>query len=161
LHHRTDEVFHAAPEFVRLCTKWSAELEGRGLPWGASRAVAHVGTELLLDGFLLDDVATRAAYLRAIEALTAPIASVIRVHGRGASRWPSLVERVLAHGAPDFYRDPALVADRLVLILAPRPRLAIDDAHRPMLRDAMRALRADVESATTALTLAARAAAHA
>lgn len=160
LHHRTDEVFHAAPDFVRLCTEWSAELEARGLPWGASRAVAHVGTELLLDGFLLDDVATRRAYLRAIDALEEPLVSAIRVRGPGASRWPTLAQRVREHGPPDFYRDPALVADRLVLILASRPRLALDEIHRPILRDAMRALRRDVERAASALASAARTAVH-
>ena len=140
--------------------RWSAELEARGLPWGASRAVAHVGTELLLDGFLLDDPATRSAYLRAIDALEEPLVSAIRLRGRGASRWPTLVERVRAHGAPDFYRDAALVADRLVLVLASRPRLALDEAHRPILRDAMRALRRDVERAVDVLASAARTAAH-
>lgn len=161
LHHRTDDAFHAAPEFVRLCREWGAELERRGLPWGASRAVAHVGTELLLDGFLLGDGPTRAAYLDAVAALEEPLLSAIRVRGPGAARWPSLLARVRAHGAPDFYGDPTSVADRLVLILASRPRLAIPETHHASLRDAMHALRRDVEPVAAALARAGRAAAHA
>jgi hypothetical protein len=158
LHHRTDDLFHAAPEFVRLCSTWGPALEARGLSWGASRAVAHVGTELLLDGLLLDDDATRAAYLEAVAALEEPLVSAIPVRGPGAARWPALLARVRVHGAPDFYRDPVSVADRLIRILASRPRLTIDEAHRATLCDAMRALRRDVEPVASALALAGRAA---
>lgn len=145
LHHRTDEAFHAAAPFVGLCTKWGAELERRGLTWGASRAVAHVGSEMLLDGLLLDDERTRRAYLAAIAGLAEPgLRAAMRVEGAGAARWPDVLERVRTHGAPDFYRDPVVVADRLIQILAGRPRLAVDEGQRETLRTAMRALREDV-----------------
>jgi acyl carrier protein phosphodiesterase len=152
LHHRTDDAFHGAPTFVAFCSKWGAELERRGLSWGASRAVAHVGTEMLLDGFLLDEAPTRSAYLEAAAALGDPaLRGAMQVVGAGSARWPAVLERVRTHGAPDFYKDPALVAERLVLVLEGRPRLAVEPAQLPALRDAMRDLRRDVGAAAAAL----------
>ncbi|AKF07995.1 ACP phosphodiesterase [Sandaracinus amylolyticus] len=159
LHHRTDDAFHSAPAFVRICATWGAELEQRGIGWGAARAVAHVGTEMLLDGLLLDHDATRRAYLDAVATLhDAQIVAALRVSGPGAERWPGVLERVRGHGTPDFYREPEVVADRLIQILAARPRLAIDTAHRETLRAAMHALRGDVEGAAAELVGTTRAA---
>ena len=159
LHHRTDDAFHSAPAFVRLCSTWGAELEQRGLTWGAARAVAHVGTEMLLDGLLLDHDATRRAYVDAITTLHDPaIVAAMRVSGAGAERWSSVLARLRAHGPPDFYREPEVVADRLILILAGRPRLAVDEARRDTLRAAMHALRGDVEDAADELVHTTRAA---
>lgn len=155
LHHRTDEAFHACAEFVRLCAATSASLEARGIAWGAARAVAHVGIELLLDGLLLDDAATRDGYLRAVAALADPALS-IEVSGRGAARWPAVRERAIVHGLPDAYRDPREVADRLIRILAPRPRLAVDPGQRPVLEEAMWSLRRDVERSAGELVAAGR-----
>lgn len=157
LHHRTDDAFHSAPPFVRLCTRWGSELERRGFGWGAARAVAHVGTEMLLDGLLLDDAGTRRAYLAAVATLADPaVRDAMRVEGAGASRWPDVLERVRTHGLPDFYRSPEDVGDRLLQILAGRPRLAIDESLRGPLREAMRALREDVIVEADALVRATR-----
>lgn len=158
LHHRTDDAFHTAPAFVRLCERWGGELDARGLSWGAARAVAHVGTEMLLDGFLLDDAPTRDAYLRALAAIEEPLRSSVRVSGAGAERFPAVLDRIRAHGLPDFYRDPIAVADRLIRILASRPRLAVEPHHRATLERAMLALQREVELSADALVTAARAA---
>jgi hypothetical protein len=157
LHHATDDAFHSAPEFIALCVATSESLERAGLSWGAARAAAHVGTELLLDGLLLDDAPTRDALSAATECLgSAAVAAAIRVDGRGAAHWPELVVRVRTRGTPTFYRSPTLVADRLVSILADRPRLAIEEGHREVLRRAMLHLAPDVERDAAALIAAAR-----
>lgn len=162
LHHRTDDAFHACPAFVRLCTETSVSLEQQGLPWGAARAAAHVGTELLLDGFLLDAPGTERAAHDAVRALEEPaVVASIRVHAAGAERWAELLARVRGRGLPDFYRDPVAVADRLIAILAPRPRLAIGEEHRETLRAAMRALRPQVAKDTNSMVEAARSGCHA
>ena len=157
LHHRTDDAFHGCPAFVRLCTETSTSLEQQGVPWGAARAVGHVGTELLLDGFLLDAPGTHHAASEAVRALERPaITASIRVHSAGAERWAELLARVRGRGLPDFYRDPDAVADRLIAILAPRPRLAVGEEHRGTLRAAMRALRPLVERDTNSMVEAAQ-----
>ena len=68
-HHRTDDAFHGAPTFVRLCRDEALGLEALGLGWGASRAVAHVATELILDGLLLENDRIERGYLDAIETI--------------------------------------------------------------------------------------------
>ena len=50
LHHRTDDAFHRAPTFLSLCTEALADLSDRGVRRGTARSVAHVGTEMFLDG---------------------------------------------------------------------------------------------------------------
>jgi hypothetical protein len=65
-HHATDEVFHGAPAFRRLCHDSFGALERRGVRRGTARAVAHIGVELMLDTVLARDEATCSAYLRAL-----------------------------------------------------------------------------------------------
>lgn len=159
LHHRTDEAFHACPEFVRICARTAGALEAQGVGCGSARAAAHVGTEMLLDGLLLREVATRRAYHEAVAQLADPrITGAIRVAGRGEARWPPLIERVQALGAPDFYADPAMVADRLFAILASRPRLALEERHRDVLHREMATLLEEVRRARNALAAAAQSA---
>lgn len=155
-HHRTDEAFHGAPDFVRLCTEVGAALEAQGVGWGGARAAAHVGVELLLDGVFLDDAATCALYLAATRASTAPdVQPHLRLGGGDPTRWEAVLRRVREQGIPHFYRDPDLVAERLLQIFAPRPRLAIDPVHRPVLARAMRDLQPRVRDAADALVRAA------
>jgi acyl carrier protein phosphodiesterase len=157
LHHRTDDAFHGGEAFVRLCARTSTDLESRGLPWGASRAIAHVGTELLLDGFLLDDRDTTDAYLAAIELLAdRATTSALATTGPRAPHFSDLCERVRRHGLPAAYRDPAQVADRLIVILAPRPRLAIDPSHRATLVRALEALQEEVRRERDSLVVPTR-----
>lgn len=152
LHHRTDDAFHGCPSFAALSSETTDILEARGLPWGASRAVGHVGVELLLDGLILADRGTRDAAARAARLLAEPATiAAIRVHASGTERWSQLLARVAGRGLPDFYGDPIAVADRLILILASRPRLAIPEDHRGILRDEMVALRPKVEACAPAM----------
>lgn len=127
LHLATDDVFHGAPEFLALYTRGIDALEALGVGRGAARAVAHVGTELLLDGLLLGDPALDAAYLEAVALPIAPLGLSFR---SGAERFEALFARLTEHGLPEDYRSPERVALRLEQILARRPRLALAPGDR-------------------------------
>jgi hypothetical protein len=128
LHHRTDRVFHGASHFVALCREARRALVARGLDRGHAQAVAHLGVELLLDGWLVEQRQAREAYAAALRC------GRHRELGRhihwldqeGRQRWRKLRRRLEAHGPPEDYRNPALVASRIERILRPRPRLALD-----------------------------------
>jgi hypothetical protein len=121
-HHRTDEAFHGAPIFCGLMAREQEKLEDAGLAHGSAMAVAHVGIELLLDGWLAEQRGIPPEYRRALEQ--APELQWRQKDGAG--RFELLRRRILSAPLPEGYRDPLLVADRLVRILAARPRLALD-----------------------------------
>lgn len=132
-HYRTDDVFHAAPPFVRMCADAAAELEGAGVARGSARAVAHVGTELLLDGWLATEGEGARPYVDALDAADEPVIAAIELRhadGHGRLRW--LLDRLRAHGVPRRYDEPGFVADRLVQVLEPRPRLRLRDGDRAL-----------------------------
>lgn len=124
-HHVVDEAFHGAPLFLRLMHDAQDELERAGVPWGPAMAVAHVGTELFLDGWIAHVIGEHPGYRAALR---------IEGHGLrfhdGADRFQVLRERLAGSPLPIAYRDPGFVAERLVFILKQRPRLALDDAGR-------------------------------
>ena len=128
LHHRTDRVFHASSHFVALCREATRALLERGLGRGYAHAVGHVGVELLLDGWLVEQSKAREAYAAALRCgRRRELGRQIRwLDGEGRGRWRRLRRRLEAHGPPDDYRDPALVASRVERILRDRPRLALD-----------------------------------
>jgi hypothetical protein len=127
LHHRTDDAFHSAPTFVSLCRHGCRELEAAGVGLGPARAVAHVGTELVLDGLLLDGAAS-GPYLA---ALAVPLETLgLRFRGDGAARFAAMWARLARVGLPEDYRSPARIAFRLEQILMHRPRLALGGEHR-------------------------------
>ena len=145
-HHATDEAFHGGARFVAICRDVGARLEAAGLSWGASRAVAHVGTELFLDGELTRDDDAARDYLAAIavagqEALGE---HVTMKDEAAAARFRGLQRRLVEYGTPVRYREPAFVRDVLVRILEHRPRLAIAIERRDVLLDELESLRARV-----------------
>jgi acyl carrier protein phosphodiesterase len=127
LHHATDSAFHAAPAFTALCSDSISGLCERGVGRGTARAVAHVGVELLLDGALSGDAPERALYAAALAAAADggldQLLTLAQPHG--LPRLSTGLARLAASRLPEAYRDPAFVADRLRVILAPRPRLAM------------------------------------
>ena len=128
LHHRTDRVFHAASHFVALCREARQALGARGLGRGHAYAVAHLGVELLLDGWLVERREAREAYASALRCGRQGERGrhIHWLDGEGRQRWRRLRRRLEEHGPPEDYRDPALVAARIERILRPRPRLALD-----------------------------------
>ena len=55
LHEATDAAFHKLPAATALMRELDDRLDRAGCARGPRRAVAHVGTELLLDGVYIDD----------------------------------------------------------------------------------------------------------
>ncbi len=142
LHHRTDDAFHYAPIFLELMDEAQEQLERVGVGHGPAMACAHVGVELLLDGWLveqgvlgpprelglappLDGGRDLQLYRAALQH--EPVALRWRGEG-GDERMRTLRRRLRESSIPGAYRDPSFVADRLVWILSRRPRLAVDEA---------------------------------
>jgi acyl carrier protein phosphodiesterase len=151
-HHQVDDVFHQAPTFVALSGEAYRELSARGLSWGSARAVAHVATELFLDGVLTAEPATAAAYQDAVtSAVTAETLAALSVADQDRERFGRLFERLASHGLPDRYRDPVFVRDVLRRVLEGRARLALTERDVPELDAYLPALRTRVESISTTL----------
>lgn len=133
VHHQADELFHQHHTFVVLAGTLRDSLTALGLPAGASRAIGHVGTELLLDGRLAGDAGIVVAFQTALGA-AADVDELLAEPGR--TRWRQL-RRWLPSAHPDDYADPAAVAERLHRILDRRPRLAFDRGQRDQLADVL------------------------
>ncbi|MCA9634193.1 MAG: hypothetical protein KC766_41395 [Myxococcales bacterium] len=134
LHHRTDAVFHACGPFRELNSKAFAELESRGLPRGAARAVAHIGTEILLDGVLAEQARTRAAFRRAL-TFGAMNETALALRWRTPPEPGRLAALCRVIAERDIQRDsqlPERVAYRLDRILGHRPRLRIPPEQLPL-----------------------------
>ncbi len=121
LHHRADHAFHGHRRFQALDHALRAQLSASGLPPGAARACAHVGTELLLDGTIeASDVVApwRAALAEAhlVHVALSPVAS---------AQWEITVGWATRTRPADL-AEPTAVAERLFRILGRRPRLAFD-----------------------------------
>lgn len=118
-HLAADAVFHDHHAFRAGAAALRRDLGEAGFPTGARRAIGHAGWELLLDGALVG-TAAEDAHRRGI-AVGATALHALRPEDR--PRWAAL----LARGAPPRlrYDDPTWVAERLVTMLARRPRLAI------------------------------------
>lgn len=120
LHHATDSVFHKAPVVTALMRELDARLERAGCSRGARRAVAHIGTELLLDGVLVENSEYREAYVLGLE-YEAPL--LWRDAG-DAERYAAFIARMRDYGVPDDLKRPEAIATRLQRTLAKRPLLA-------------------------------------
>lgn len=127
LHHETDDVFHRAPEFVELCAIGVEQLTARGVPRGSARACAHVGTELVLDGFVLESHGPNRTYLEALDVASSDAARRALRFPDGGVRFEALRRRLRDHGLPFGYSEPEFVTARLVNALSTRPRLALHD----------------------------------
>lgn len=123
-HHSTDAAFHAASEFSTFCSEFSAALQASGVRRGPARGAAHVGGELLLDGWLARSAGVPALYRRALgdaRALLASAASFVPLRESLALT----CARVLAAPVPEAYADPEFVCARVARALGSRPFLAL------------------------------------
>jgi hypothetical protein len=126
LHHRTDAVFHEAQSFVELSRHARVSLAARGIGRGPSRALAHVGIEILLDELLGQDRVTENAYLAALAAANAFEAATAVDTRRLRELTQRLAERGIARSL-----SPELVARRLRYALEPHPKLSFSPAEEP------------------------------
>ena len=141
-HHHTDEVFHALPTFTRLSQLALEELSARGLARGPARAVGHIGVEMLADGEFVRSVAVAGAYVDAL-AHGEDARALFRTPA-DAERYERLRLRLLSYGPPHDYRQLDSVASRLVHVLRARPRLALDEEARSLVRTYLPALQEHV-----------------
>lgn len=155
-HHRADRAFHAHPAFRQGATGLRQGLLAQGLETGPSRAVAHAGWELLLDGCLTNDPVFVAWAVQVLAGAGALADHFDEPSARG--RW----ERLCRHLADDVwwlgYRDPAFVAQRLYRRLAGRRRLQFGPEWTPTvaqgLAEAQPGVRASYEAVVTATVAA-------
>lgn len=138
-HHRVDRAFHDTPTFVRLNAEARVDLRGRGLPRPVVLGAAHVGVELLLDGVFVDEPNVVDDYLAAIADGRQRAANLRWSSEDAAGRLQHVCDRIGQRPAVTGYRDPEVVADRLVAIFSRRPRLTAAAEHR----DALAAWAAD------------------
>jgi hypothetical protein len=152
LHQLADAAFHAAPEFVALVRAGRSGLEEAGLPRGSARGAAHVGIELLLDGWVASarrrssvfDEAVRLAFELAGDR------GLFRPEPRPA-RWRRLCARLAEGELPEGYADPERVALGVERALAARPRLALPSGARPALAAWLRAAQPELAARAPAL----------
>jgi hypothetical protein len=138
LHHATDAAFHGTPAFVALVLQAREALLLRELPRGPARALAHVGTEILLDENLGAEPDVESAYLNALDvAASAPLAWP---DPRGRDSLADLAKNLRARGVARSH-PPELVARRLNRALESHPRLAFDSAHEPRVADFVQSFR--------------------
>jgi len=141
LHHRTDDAFHATPTFLSLCTEALAKLAALGVRRGTARAVAHVGSEMFLDGWLAQDDLHARTYLTAFYP---GLMAKLQWEDRGEA-FAKLHKRLSTWGPPRDYRSPAFVLQRLNDVLQSRRRLAVVDEQRPLIAEFLPTLRSSVE----------------
>ena len=137
-HHVSDDAFHGAPLFVQMQEDVREELERAGLDSGPAMAIGHVGVELLLDGYLVEQLGVIPGYRAAIEE-AAHVDMLLSFHGlepdEGRARWLRMAERLAVAPVPERYTEPGFVADRLIWILSSRPRLAVPFGREAMVYD--------------------------
>ena len=141
LHHRTDEAFHRAPVFLALNAEGLEVLREAGVRRGTARAVAHIATEMFLDGCLAARPTLVDGYLAALD-----VEANGRLHWEdGGAAYERLHGRLSAWGAPRDYDDPGFVLARLRDALRARPTLAIADDEADRVAACLPALKQHVE----------------
>ncbi|HEX4081963.1 MAG TPA: hypothetical protein VHX40_03280 [Acidimicrobiales bacterium] len=146
-HHRADSCFHADRGFLTGAAAIRSTAVAHGLAPGPSRAVGHVGWELLLDGTLLDRPPAVDGFLAAMGG-AADVAPALAPAER--DRWSALVDSVRTDQWWRHYDDPAFVADRLYGLVRRRPRLAFDLADVPLVAGLLATARPAVAGAADA-----------
>jgi len=128
LHHATDAAFHGLPLVVELMAAARRELTVAGVSRGPARAVAHVGTELVLDEALAADSRAVSIYVAALRLGAAPHAPLRWRAPDDTERFRKLAGALAERSVSTVGAPAAALAARLQRVLAPRPRLALSDA---------------------------------
>ncbi len=140
-HHQSDAAFHNAPAFVRMTHDGRRMLEEAGLAKGPARATAHIGVELLLDPLLGSDPRVREAYVSALASATDHVDALEFAQEFDRARLLRLAALLAERGGPSAVFGPDELGARIQRALQGRPRLAIDDAGRALVRDWVVAMR--------------------
>lgn len=135
-HHASDAAFHAHRLFGAQCGALSEALERRGVRRGPARGVAHVGNELLLDGWLAREMGVPRAYRDSLGGAHG-LLSGSALAPAASSEVARVCARVHASPLPEAYGDAAFVCERVERALAPRPFLALTPSERPAVASAL------------------------
>ena len=136
-HHRTDAAFHESAIFRALQAEASDQLLASGVRRGPTRAVAHVGVELLIDAALAWSFTAAQStdadepYLRALELGSTPLPGLAWEPFSNSERFMGLCQRLRHVGVDRFRVDAEQAMADLGRILARRPRLALTDQETP------------------------------
>jgi acyl carrier protein phosphodiesterase len=155
LHHRTDSVFHQAAPVLALMRELDERLAALDCARGPRRAVAHIGTELLLDATLLATPVYRESFL---SAFAVDPSLVVWREPDGPERFAHLHARMTSYGVPDDLAEIESITARLQRMLAHRPLLAPNASDLRAIASALRAHRPRVEVAAPTVLRAVRAA---
>lgn len=127
-HFASDAAFHRAPHFVRLVAASSRALQDAGVRRGPARGAAHVGIELLLDGWIAREHGVPLVYGEALAKATSLSGQVRFKRRTDAISLDELCQRIERSALPGAYIEPTFTGARVVRALSRRPRLALDDA---------------------------------
>jgi len=151
-HVATDAVFHGTAHFLQHCQTCVEDLVQRGVGRGTARAVAHVGFELVLDGWLCQQTTALQGYERALQWAQEPAwADALALSSEQRQRLLRGVAQLASAPIPQRYREPLFVADRMEFILRRRPRLAMQPADLPHVQDRMQQLHGHIGDIAPAL----------
>lgn len=142
-HHETDSVFHRTPSFVAIGREALAALTSVGVRRGTARAVAHLGAEMFLDGWLAHREPEPGAYEGSLAH--EHVSSTLQWHDEGLA-FGELHARLVELGTPTAYGDPDFVMERLVGALADRPRLRVEPSDATPVRQFLATLQGLVEA---------------
>ncbi len=156
-HHRTDSVFHDSVTFLRLSSGARSELSEQGLRRGSARAVAHIGVEILLDGWLASDARARSAYREALGAHPSFAPHLVWRTAAEKTSLGGLLRALEDRGVSREHAKPEIVTLRIERALAPRPRLALAPNEVPLVRAWAESARDHVADAGEELLLEMRA----
>jgi hypothetical protein len=149
LHLRTDDVFHHGEDFLGLQREVRKELMPI-IPKGA-RAAAHMGTELLLDGWLLKQTELVERYKATLEWVNANHVTIESAATNGIAMAAFLQRFTDREGdrprVPIHYKSPRGVATAIQRRIDSRPRMAFDAGKIGELGDALYSHQESVEMA--------------
>ena len=144
-HHATDVAFHSSTWFNTHNQALRDELLEAGVDRGASRACAHAGLEMLLDGALVADLAVDDAVRGAFTELSpgtttaATVRELAAPHERAV--WAERLTRIATSLDPQSYASTAVVADRLHRMTRGRSRIELRAEHVPTVTHVLTAYR--------------------
>jgi hypothetical protein len=125
LHHTTDAAFHQSASFRELTAEGTRALRDAGVRRGPALGAAHVGVELLLDGWLAERFGVPAVYRESLIGARR-VAQGVRWRTRLGSRpFAEFCVRLAEAPVPERYRRPDFTSERLTRVLARHPRLAL------------------------------------
>lgn len=133
LHIATDSVFDANPLFTAIKSQFRP-IHEEYLSRGAARTCADVGTEMLLDGYVLQKNQAVEVYGRTVEAAAGRAFPLGQVALNQAALI-DLVDKSAEIGSPFFYQEPSVVAERLYRRLRARERLCFEEGLIPQVAE--------------------------